>query len=111
MAGLTPRDRNTKSQRTTAYKRLNELGFDGAAYVSEYSTWKTKADYVERAIWEREALANSTVIMFWIPRSLPDILTFTANVEFGYRLHSGKIIYSRLTDAKKQNERRIAYGQ
>ena len=44
---------------------------------------------------EREALTNSTVIMFWIPRSLPDILTFTANVEFGYWLHSGKIIYGR----------------
>lgn len=90
LAGLTPRDRNTKSQRTTACKRLSELGFDGVVYVSEYSTWKTKADYVDRAMLEREALTNSTVIMFWIPRSLPDILTFTANVEFGYWLHSGK---------------------
>ena len=40
--------------------------------------------------------------MFWIPRSLPDIPAFAVNVEFGYWLHSGKIIYGRLTDAKKQ---------
>ena len=51
---------------------------------------------------ERGALTNSTVIMFWIPRSLPDIPAFAVNEEFGYWLHSGKIIYGRLTDAKKQ---------
>lgn len=92
------------SKRTTACKRLSELGFDGVVYVSEYSTWKTKADYVDRAMLEREALTNSTVIMFWIPRSLPDILTFTANVEFGYWLHSGKIIYGRQIHNEKSTE-------
>lgn len=90
MAVSTPRDRNTKSQRTTACKRLSELGFDGIVYVPEYSTWKPKANYIDQAMWEREALIESTVIMFWIPRSLPDMPTFTANVEFGYWLHSGK---------------------
>jgi len=38
LAGSTSRDRNTESQRTTACKRLSELGFDGVVKVSEYST-------------------------------------------------------------------------
>ena len=39
--------------------------------------------------------------MFWIPRSLPDMPAFTTNVEFGYWLHSGKVIYGRPDDATK----------
>ena len=50
---------------------------------------------------ERGALTNSTVIMFWIPRSLPDIPAFAVNVEFGYWLHSGKVIYGRPDNAVK----------
>lgn len=101
MAGPTPRDEKTKSWRTTACERLNELGFDGVVYVPEYSTWKPKEDYVDQAMWEREALTESTVIMFWIPRSLPDMCAFTTNVEFGYWLHSGKVIYGRPYNAAK----------
>lgn len=52
-------------------------------------------------MWEREALTESTVIMFWIPRSLPDMFAFTTNVEFGYWLHSGKVIYGRPDNAAK----------
>lgn len=101
LAGPTPRDEKTKSWRTTACERLNELGFDGVVYVPEYSTWKPKADYGDQAMWEREALTESTVIMFWIPRSLPDMCAFTTNVEFGYWLHSGKVIYGRPDNAAK----------
>ena len=101
LAGPTPRDEETKSWRTTACERLNELGFDDVVYVPEYSTWKPKADYVDQAMWEREALTESTVIMFWIPRSLPDMCAFTTNVEFGYWLHSGKVIYGRPDNAAK----------
>lgn len=101
LAGPTPRDEKTKSWRTTACEILNELGFDGVVYVPEYSTWKPKVDYVDQAMWEREALTESTVIMFWIPRSLPDMCAFTTNVEFGYWLHSGKVIYGRPDNAVK----------
>ena len=101
IAGPTPRDRNVKSWRTTACEKLNELGFDGVVYVPEYSSWKPKTDYVDQAMWEREALIEATVIMFWIPISLPDMPAFTTNVEFGYWLHSGKVIYGRPDDATK----------
>lgn len=77
------------------------MGFDGVVYVPEYSTWKPKEDYVDQAMWERKALTNATVIVFWIPRELPDMPAFTTNVEFGYWLHSGKVVYGRPDKASK----------
>lgn len=52
-------------------------------------------------MWERIALAEATVIMFWIPRCFPNIPAFTTNVEFGYWLHSGKVVYGRPNNASK----------
>ena len=101
LAGPTPRGENTKSWRTKACDYLKDNGFDGVVYVPEYSTWKPKADYVDQAEWEREALSNASVITFWIPRTLPDMPAFTTNVEFGYWIHSGKVLYGRPDDAKK----------
>lgn len=101
LAGPTPRGENAVSWRTNACKMLEEIEFDGVIYVPEYSTWKPKEDYVDQAMWEREALTESTVILFWIPRNLPDMPAFTTNVEFGYWLHSGKVIYGRPDSAAK----------
>ena len=101
LAGPTPRGENAKSWRTDACKKLEELGFDGVIYVPEYSTWKPKADYVDQAMWERIALTEATVILFWIPRSLPEMPAFTTNVEFGYWLHTNKVIYGRPNSAEK----------
>ncbi len=101
LAGPTPRGENVDSWRTGACKTLEQIGFDGVVYVPENSTWKPKEDYVDQAMWERIALTNATVILFWIPRKLPDMAAFTTNVEFGYWLHSGKVIYGRPNDASK----------
>lgn len=101
LAGPTPRGENIISWRTDACEILKQFGFDGVVYVPEYSTWKPKEDYVDQAMWERIALINATVILFWIPRKLPDMAAFTTNVEFGYWLHSGKVIYGRPNDASK----------
>ena len=101
LAGPTPRGENVESWRTGACQFLEDSGFDGIVYVPEYSTWKPKADYVDQAQWERDALANASVIVFWIPRTLPDMPAFTTNVEFGYWIHSGKILYGRPDEAKK----------
>lgn len=101
LAGPTPRDENSISWRTEAVKKLEEYGFDGVVYVPEYSSWKPKEDYVDQAMWEREALTEATVILFWIPRSLPDMAGFTTNVEFGYWLHTNKVIYGRPDNASK----------
>lgn len=101
LAGPTPRNENIESWRTKACKILEELNFDGVVYVPEYSNRKPKVDYVDQANWERDALINSTVVIFWIPRSLPDMQAFTTNVEFGYWLHTGKVIYGRPDYADK----------
>lgn len=101
LAGPTPRGEEAVSWRTEACRLLENLGFDGMVYVPEYSTWKPKEDYVDQAMWERIALTEATVIMFWIPRKLPDMSAFTTNVEFGYWLHSGKVIYGRPDNAIK----------
>ena len=52
-------------------------------------------------MWERVGLSNATIIAFWIPRHLPDMPAFTTNVEFGYWLHTGKVVYGRPNDAEK----------
>lgn len=101
LAGPTPRGENVESWRTMACQIIEQYGFDGIVYVPEYSSWKPKADYVDQAQWERDALANSSVIAFWIPRFLPDMPAFTTNVEFGYWLHTGKVLYGRPDGAKK----------
>ena len=101
LAGPTPRSEQEVSWRQEACHILEENGFDGVVYVPEYSTWKPKDDYVDQAMLERIALTNATVILFWVPRKLPDMAAFTTNVEFGYWLHSGKVIYGRPDDASK----------
>lgn len=101
LAGPTPRGENVVSWRTEACQILEQIGFDGVVYVPEYSTWKPKEDYVDQAMWERIALTDATVILFWVPRKLPDMAAFTTNVEFGYWLHSGKVVYGRPNNASK----------
>ena len=101
LAGPTPRKGNVISWRTKACQILKKAGFDGVVYVPEYSTLKPKEDYVDQAMWERKALENATIIVFWIPRKLPDMAAFTTNVEFGYWLHSKKVLYGRPDDADK----------
>lgn len=101
LAGPTPRDESKESWRNEACAFLEKNGFDGIVYQPEYSTRKPKADYVDQAAWEREALTAATVILFWVPRELPNMPAFTTNVEFGYWLHSGKVVYGRPNSASK----------
>lgn len=101
LAGPTPRGENVVSWRKAACEILEELGFDGVVYVPEYSSWKPKESYVDQAMWEREALSDASSIVFWIPRHLPDMPAFTTNVEFGYWLHTGKVLYGRPDAAEK----------
>lgn len=101
LAGPTPRGKDTISWRTEACQILENLDFDGTVYVPEYSTWKPKEDYVDQAMWERIALTEATIIIFWIPRHLPDMPAFITNVEFGYWLHTNKVLYGRPDNAEK----------
>lgn len=101
LAGPTPRKREVLSWRKEACNILFELGFDGVVYVPEFSDNSEKEDYTDQAMWEREALIDSSVILFWIPRDLKDLPAFTTNVEFGYYIHTGKIVYGRPDNTPK----------
>ena len=101
LAGPTPWGENVIPWRAETCEILKQLGFDGVVYVPEYSPWKPKANYVDQAMWERIALTNATVILFCVPRKLPDTGAFTTNVEFGYWLHIGKVLYGRPNDTSK----------
>lgn len=101
LAGPTPRNNKVISWRKEAIKYLEELGYDGIVYIPEYSTWETRGNYEDQVLWERNALISAKVILFWIPRSIPDMIALTTNVEFGYWLHSGKVIYGRPDNAEK----------
>jgi len=101
LAGPTPRSDKIVSWRVDACKNLEKIGFDGVVYVPEYSTMKPRGDYVDQVEWERDALKEASVILFWIPREFPDMPALTTNVEFGYWLHTGKVIYGRPNNASK----------
>ena len=101
LAGPTPRSKEVKTWRKEACEKLEKLGFDGVVYVPEYSTYKPLESYLNQVEWERKALSNASVIVFWIPRKLPDMPGFTTNVEFGYWIHTGKIIYGRPDNSEK----------
>ena len=97
LAGPTPRSLDIETWRKDAINILDELGFDGIVYVPEKECDDRSYDYNNQVFWEREALHNATVIVFWIPRSIPSMPAFTTNVEFGYWIskNSKKVLYGR----------------
>ncbi len=94
LAGPTPRAGGPESWRPEALNILKELGFKGIVYVPEPENGVWPENYDDQANWEYEALHNSDLVVFWVPRSelLPD---YTTNVEFGYWVSTGKVLYGR----------------
>lgn len=102
LAGPTPRNNGVKSWRPIAIQLLKDLGFDGEVFSPESKTGTFgDLDYKEVIDWELEHLDRSSIILFWIPRELTNMPAFTTNVEFGYHLKTGKVIYGRPDDAPK----------
>lgn len=87
LAGPTLRnsDYATQSWRAEAVEILKALGFDGTVYIPEFTDLESMKDFDEekQTRWEWEALANSSVIVFWVPRNNTDLPGFTTNIEFG----------------------------
>ena len=73
------------SWRKEACDLLEEMGFDGIVYVPEKAS-SGAFDYLDQVNWERNALISADIILFHIPRKLPDMPGFTTNVEFGMYL-------------------------
>jgi hypothetical protein len=94
LAGPTPRAGGPESWRKEALLILDQLEFKDNVFIPEPSDGRWPEHYEEQVGWEYEALHACGLIVFWVPRSelMPG---FTTNVEFGYWLRSGKILYGR----------------
>jgi len=102
LAGPTPREKEIQSWRKEAISYFEELGFDGVLYIPEESNkaYYSEEGVVEDMSWDQNALEEASVVMFWIPRN-KDMPALTTNVEFGYLINSGKIVYGRPDDSIK----------
>ena len=117
LAGPTPRPPRpghdpVPSWRPEALAHLSAIGFDGDVFVPEASDWEQHDNYVAQVRWEWEALAQSTVIAFWIPRQILQeqngetslaMPAFTSNVEFGLYAQSGRAILGYPDGAEKMS--------
>lgn len=101
LAGPTPRKDHVPTWRPQALEILEKLGFDGTVFVPESEDWKPHKNYNRQITWEWEAMNQSTVIAFWVPRDLDDMPAFTTNVEFGLGLSSSKVVLGYPEGAKK----------
>lgn len=87
LAGPTRRNSPFElSWRKNACEILEKLNYDGIVYVPEFKNGNNPMEFLNQTDWEREALFSSDIIIFYIPRKLPDMPGFTTNVEFGYFL-------------------------
>lgn len=100
LAGPTPRKDGVPSWRPEALKILGELGFDGHVFVPEPRDGQWLADYDGQIEWEEEGLNRADVIVFWVPREIPDMMALTTNIEWGMWKTSGKVIWSAPPSAK-----------
>ncbi|MDO4282649.1 MAG: nucleoside 2-deoxyribosyltransferase domain-containing protein [Clostridia bacterium] len=99
LAGPLPRKKEIKNWKDDVLKYLKELKYDGVVYIPEKRNHQIIEGDADQTNWEMEAMNHSKVLLFWIPRSFPDMLGLTTNVEFGIWLSSGKILYGRPDDA------------
>ena len=100
LAGTTAQDRNN-DWRDKVVKLLEDKGFDGVVYNPDYTELEVKNSYEDQLKWELKGIAESTAILFWIERDLPERPGLTTNVEFGYWLHSGRVVYGRPDSSEK----------
>lgn len=111
LAGPTPRSTEVQSWRKHALEILEELNYKGIVYIPEFSNWHPMEDYIKQINWELEGLQSAKIIVFWVPRKLPEMPAFTTNVEFGYWLKSGKVVYGRPIDAVKTRYLDVLYDK
>lgn len=103
LAGPTSRGTEKTSWRQEALEILKTLGFKGIVYYPEIEDKVSGYDYTTQTEWERKALYSANIIIFWIPRKLPEHPAFTTNVEFGYWMakEPQKVLYGRPDNSQK----------
>jgi hypothetical protein len=101
LAGPTPRSIDVDSWRPEAIAILETMGFDGTVFIPETADWAPHDHYDDQVNWEWEALNQSTVVVFWIPRDLDTMPAFTTNVEFGLFAASRKVVLGYPVESPK----------
>ena len=101
LAGPTPRDAGVTSWRPEALRLLRQAGFDGVVFVPEDEGEGFRGSYFDQVTWERDALAASDCVLFWVPRELSTMPAFTTNVEFGLWVKTGRAVLGYPTKAPK----------
>lgn len=85
--------------------------FQGVVYVPEHpddrpffepGDQRTET-YQSQCEWEWDALHTTKKIVFWVPRDLDTLPGFTTNIEFGFYVSSGKVIYGRPNGSPKND--------
>ena len=105
LAGPTPRSTTVKSWRIKAIQELFYLNYTGTVLIPERRDWNVKFDYLDQVEWEDAGLERASKICFWVPRTFPDMLALTTNVEFGRWVERRRsamtdvIVYGRPSDA------------
>lgn len=93
--------------RDEALLQLNASGRRMIIFNPEWPERPYGWTYEKQVMWELKHLQRAHIIMFWIPRRLPDLPAFTTNIEFGEWLHSDKIIIGSPPDAPNMNYLRL----
>jgi nucleoside 2-deoxyribosyltransferase len=104
LAGPSPRNEQIVSWRKEAIKYFEKYHFEGTLFVpeKEFNSIQEEGN-VNNMSWDQKALGDADLILFWIPREIPNLLGLTTNVEFGYFLNKKPIIYGR-PDISVRNE-------
>jgi nucleoside 2-deoxyribosyltransferase len=99
-----PEARKDEFWRYRSIQLLESFGYDGVLFIPEYNPNNPDAhniEYEDQIQWELDAMNMADVIVFFVPRSLDSLPAFTTNVEFGYWLRSGKIVFGDTPHAEK----------
>jgi hypothetical protein len=75
------------------------LSYDGVVFLPESQDGQRQGDYDQQMAWELEAMRRSDVLLFWVPAKREALPAYTTRVEFGFQVHSGKVILGMPQDA------------
>lgn len=102
LAGPTPRSADVQSWRPAAINILHDIcRFDGVVLVPEDAAGSRAFEYDDQVTWEWEAINQSTIVAFWVPRELKTMPAMVTNVEFGMLAATGKVVLGAPPDAQK----------
>jgi hypothetical protein len=96
LAGPTPRSADVPSWRPAAIREIaaqrQGQATTLAVFIPEPMDRQRWAYYDNQMVWETDARAAASAILFWIPRDLRTLPGFTTNVEFGLDVTTGRAV-------------------